>query len=139
MRDISTKENSLRTARARAVLHAGDNAIEAIRSNTVPKGNVFEMAKMAGFLAVKNTPYAIPHCHPIPVESCSIDFEIKGNDIIIELEAKTNYKTGIEVEAMYGASLTAIALYDMLKPIEKDLEITSVKLLFKTGGKSDRL
>jgi len=73
----------------------------------------------------------------MPVEDCTIEFEIKGNEIIIELETKTHYKTGIEVEAMYGASVVAITIYDLLKPIDKQIEISSTKLLFKTGGKSD--
>lgn len=137
MRDVSSKKITLRTARARSVVKVGDISIKAIKENTVPKGNIFEIARVAGFLAVKNTAFVIPHCHPIPVEDCKIEFEISGNDIIIEIEAKTNYKTGIEVEVMYGASVVAVTIYDLLKPIDKKIEITSTKLLFKTGGKSD--
>ncbi|MFH2143647.1 MAG: cyclic pyranopterin monophosphate synthase MoaC [Bacteroidota bacterium] len=137
MRDISNKNNTLRTAKARSVVSVSDISIQAINENKVPKGNIFEIAKVAGFMAVKNTAFVIPHCHPIPVEDCKINFEISGNEIIIEIEAKTNYKTGIEVEVMYGASVIAVTIYDLLKPIDKKIEITSTKLLFKTGGKSD--
>ncbi len=137
MRDISQKEITLRTAKARSVVKVSDISINAIKNNTVPKGDIFTIAKAAGYLAVKKTSDVIPHCHPMPVEDCTIEFEIKGNEIIIELETKTHYKTGIEVEAMYGASVVAITIYDLLKPIDKQIEISSTKLLFKTGGKSD--
>ena len=139
MRDISQKKITLRTAKARSVVKVSDISINAIKNNTVPKGDIFTIAKAAGFLAVKKTSDVIPHCHPLPVEDCTIEFEIKGNEIIIELETKTNYKTGIEVEAMYGASVVAITIYDLLKPIDKQIEISSTRLLFKTGGKSDSL
>ncbi len=137
MRDISQKKITLRTARARSIVKVSDISINAIKNNTVPKGDIFTIAKAAGYLAVKKTSDVIPHCHPMPVEDCIIEFEIKGNEIIIELETKTHYKTGIEVEAMYGASVVAITIYDLLKPIDKQIEISSTKLLFKTGGKSD--
>lgn len=137
MRDISAKAITLRTAKATATLRVSDVSIDAIKNNKVPKGDIFEMTKVAGFLAVKNTSDVIPHCHPIPIEDCTIDFDIQGNDIIMTVEAKANYKTGIEIEVMYGASVVAITLYDLLKPIDKEIEITSVRLLSKTGGKSD--
>ena len=137
MIDVSEKKITLRTAKARSIVKVSDISIDAIKSNKVPKGNIFEIAKAAGMLAVKNTANVIPHCHPMPVEYCNITFSIENNNIIIELETKTNYKTGIEVEAMYGASVVAITIYDLLKPIDKKIEITSTKLLYKTGGKSD--
>ena len=136
MRDISWKLKTLRIANARSVVHVSDISIDAIKNNKVPKGNIFEISKTAGFLAVKNTSNVIPHCHPIPVEDCTIDFEIEGNNIIINLEVKTIYKTGIEVEAMYGASVVAITIYDLLKPIDKNIEVLSTKLISKSGGKS---
>ena len=137
MIDVSEKKITLRTAKARSIVKVSDISIDAIKSNKVPKGNIFEIAKAAGMLAVKNTANVIPHCHPMPVEYCNITLSIENNNIIIELETKTNYKTGIEVEAMYGASVVAITIYDLLKPIDKKIEITSTKLLYKTGGKSD--
>ncbi|GAB4292084.1 MAG: cyclic pyranopterin monophosphate synthase MoaC [Marinilabiliales bacterium] len=137
MRDITEKKSTLRTAKAQSVVRVGDVSIDAINNDKVPKGNIFEMAKVAGFLAVKDCSRVIPHCHPIPIEACNIDYEIKGNDIVIYVEAKTNYKTGIEMEVLYGASVVAITIYDLLKPIDKSIEIINTKLLYKTGGKSD--
>ncbi|NOZ47109.1 MAG: bifunctional molybdenum cofactor biosynthesis protein MoaC/MoaB [Chlorobi bacterium] len=136
MRDISWKLNTLRIANAQSIVNVSDISLDAIKNNTVPKGDIFEIAKVAGFLAVKNTSNVIPHCHPIPIEDCTIDFDIKGNDIIVNLEVKTIYKTGIEVEAMYGASVVAITIYDLLKPIDKKIVIRSTKLISKSGGKS---
>jgi len=106
-------------------------------NNEVPKGNVFEMAKTAGLFGVKKTAEIIPDCHPLPVEYTGVDYEINGLDIIIKIEVKTIYKTGVEVEAMHGASVVALTMYDMLKPIDKGIEIHSIKLVSKKGGKSD--
>jgi len=136
MRDVSWKLNTLRIANAQSIVRVGDVSLDAIKNNKVPKGNIFEIAKVAGFLGVKNTSGVIPHCHPMPIEDCTIDFEMTGNDIIINCEVKTIYKTGVEVEAMYGASVVAITIYDLLKPIDKGIEILSTKLISKSGGKS---
>ena len=110
--------------------------IDAINNNTVEKGNVFEMAKAAGLLGIKKTPDLLPDCHPIPVEHAAITYEIEGLNIIIEVTVKTIYKTGVEVEAMHGASVVALTIYDMLKPIDKGIEIHTIKLIEKKGGKS---
>ncbi|MFK8036738.1 MAG: bifunctional molybdenum cofactor biosynthesis protein MoaC/MoaB [Crocinitomicaceae bacterium] len=140
MVDITAKSNSLRIATAEAIVKVSKReTIEAIKKNTVPKGNVFEMAKAAGFLGVKQTPNLLPDCHPIPIESTTVKYEIIDLTIRIELEVKTIYKTGVEVEAMHGASIVALTMYDMLKPIDKHIEIGSIRLLNKSGGKSDRL
>ncbi|MFC2086084.1 bifunctional molybdenum cofactor biosynthesis protein MoaC/MoaB [Bacteroidota bacterium] len=136
MRDISWKLKTLRIANAQSIVRIGDISVDAIQNNKVPKGDIFEIAKVAGFLGVKNTSNVIPHCHPMPIEDCTIDYEMNGNDIIINVEVKTIYKTGVEVEAMYGASVVAITIYDLLKPIDKEIEILSTKLLSKSGGKS---
>jgi molybdenum cofactor biosynthesis protein MoaC len=112
--------------------------VEAIQNRTVPKGDVFEMAKAAGFLAVKKTPDLLPDCHPIPVEYTGVQYRIEDLTIVIELTVKTIYKTGVEVEAMHGASVVALTMYDMLKPIDKGVEIRNIRLLEKKGGKSDR-
>lgn len=110
--------------------------IDAIVKNLVPKGNVFEMAKTAGLFAVKNTHLSIPDCHPIPIEFTSVEYEINGLNIDIIFKVKTVYKTGVEVEAMHGASIVALTMYDMLKPIDKNIEISTIKLISKEGGKS---
>jgi len=137
MVDITNKINTLRLAIAEAnVKVSKQETIDAIKNNMVPKGNVFEMAKTAGLFAIKNTHNTIPDCHPLPIEFASIDYEIEGLNIRIIFSVKTIYKTGVEVEAMHGASVVALTLYDMLKPIDKKIEINTIKLVKKRGGKS---
>ena len=139
MIDITSKNSSLRRAIAQAIVQVGSpQTIQAIRENSVPKGNVFEMAKTAGLLAAKHTASVIPDCHPMPIEYTAISFEIEDLQIRITTEIKTIYKTGVEVEALYAASVTALTIYDMLKPIDKNIEICNIKLLEKRGGKSDK-
>lgn len=137
MVDITHKITTLRTATAQAVVKVGKKeTITAIKNDLVPKGNVLEMAKTAGLFAVKNTYQVIPDCHPLPVEYTSVDYEIGAQEIHIVFTVKTVYKTGVEVEAMHGASVVALTMYDMLKPIDKEIEIKHIKLLHKRGGKS---
>jgi cyclic pyranopterin phosphate synthase len=139
MVDITHKTNTLRIATAQAIVQVSKaETIQAIENRMVPKGDVFEMAKAAGFLAVKKTPDLLPDCHPIPVEYTGVQYRIEGLSIFIELTVKTIYKTGVEVEAMHGASVVALTMYDMLKPIDKGVEIRNIRLLEKKGGKSDR-
>jgi cyclic pyranopterin phosphate synthase len=138
MVDITHKHSSLRVAIANAVLRVSlPGTIDAIRNKTVPKGDVFEFSRAAGLLAVKKTSDVIPDCHPIPVEYTSITHTIDGLTILITVEVRTIYKTGVEVEAMHGASVTALTMYDMLKPIDKGIEIENIRLVSKKGGKSD--
>lgn len=113
------------------------DTINAIINNKVPKGNVFEMSKTAGLFAVKRTSDVIPDCHPLPIEYTSIQFEIRDLEIYITCEVHTIYKTGVEVEAMHSASVVALTMYDMLKPIDKGIEIRNIRLIEKKGGKSD--
>ncbi|MDG1849160.1 MAG: bifunctional molybdenum cofactor biosynthesis protein MoaC/MoaB [Flavobacteriales bacterium] len=137
MVDITHKKTTLRKATASArVKVSKPETIEALQKNKVPKGNVFEMAKTAGLFGVKNTHTVIPDCHPLPVEFASVDYEIEDLYITIIFTVKTVYKTGVEVEAMHGASVVALTMYDMLKPIDKGIEIHDIKLLHKSGGKS---
>lgn len=138
MVDITHKVSTLRMAKATAVVKVSDpKTIDAVRNKEVPKGDVFEMAKAAGLLGIKKTPDLLPDCHPIPVEYAAVSYEISGLEIIITVEVKTIYKTGVEVEAMHGASVVALTIYDMLKPIDKGVEIGTIKLEEKKGGKSD--
>jgi cyclic pyranopterin monophosphate synthase len=138
MIDITHKITTLRTAVAQATVRVSKSeTIDAINNKTVAKGDVFEMSKTAGLLGVKKTPDLIPDCHPMPIEFTGISFEIDGLEIHIQVEVKTIYKTGVEVEAMHAASVVAITMYDMLKPIDKGIEVLSIKLLNKKGGKSD--
>lgn len=137
MVDITHKITSLREATAIAVVRtSSEETIKAIRENKVPKGNIFEMAKAAGLLGVKKTPDLLPDCHPLPIEYTGIEYEINGLEITILMTVKTIYKTGVEVEAMHGASIVALTMYDMLKPIDKNVEIGTIRLQQKKGGKS---
>ncbi|MEM8845809.1 MAG: cyclic pyranopterin monophosphate synthase MoaC [Bacteroidota bacterium] len=138
MVDITQKKSTHRTAIAQAIVKvSSQETIKAIQNGTVPKGDVFSMSKAAGFLGVKKTADLLPDCHPLPVEFCSIDFSVENLDIQVLITVKTFYKTGVEVEAMHGASVVALNMYDMLKPIDKGVEIHHIKLIKKTGGKSD--
>lgn len=138
MVDITNKSNTLRIATAQAVLKVSKpETIDAIKNDTVPKGNVFAMSKAAGLLGVKKTPDILPDCHPLPIEYTAIDYKINDLEITITCTIKTIYKTGVEVEAMHGASVVALNIYDMLKPIDKGIEIHHIKLINKKGGKSD--
>jgi cyclic pyranopterin phosphate synthase len=137
MVDITHKSNTLREATAQAIVKVGKpETIYAIQNNTVPKGNVFEMSKAAGLLGVKKTAHLLPDCHPLPIEYTGITFEINNLEITIQCTVKTIYKTGVEVEAMHGASIVALNMYDMLKPIDNGVEIHHIKLQKKKGGKS---
>ncbi len=138
MIDITHKFNTLRIATAQAIVKVShQDTIDAIKNKTVPKGDVLEMAKAAGLLGIKQTANIIPDCHPMPIEYTGISYEIKDLDLIIKVKVKTIYKTGVEVEAMHAASVVSLTLYDMLKPIDKGIEIHSIKLVEKKGGKSD--
>ncbi|MGY3794225.1 bifunctional molybdenum cofactor biosynthesis protein MoaC/MoaB [uncultured Aquimarina sp.] len=137
MVDITHKNNTLRIATAQAIVNVGSTkTIEAIISKSIPKGDVFEMAKTAGLFAVKKTSDIIPDCHPLPIEYTGVDYKVNNLEIVIEMTVKTIYKTGVEVEAMHGASVVALTMYDMLKPVDKNVEIKEIKLLSKKGGKS---
>lgn len=138
MVDITHKITTLRTAVAQAIVKVGSvETIKAVLDKKVPKGDVLEVARTAGLFAVKNTSSVIPDCHPMPIEFTGIQFECLEDSIKVEVTVKTIYKTGVEVEAMHGASIVALTIYDMLKPIDKNVEISTVKLLHKKGGKSD--
>jgi len=138
MVDITHKITSLRTATAQAIVKVGSAAtMRAILEKKVPKGDVLEVAKVAGLFAVKHTSAAIPDCHPIPIEFTGITYELTDDSILIEVTVKAIYRTGVEVEAMHGAAIVALTMYDMLKPIDKNVSISTIQLLHKKGGKSD--
>ncbi|KRT14896.1 molybdenum cofactor biosynthesis protein MoaC [Pedobacter ginsenosidimutans] len=138
MVNITRKSNTLRIAIATATVKVSkQETIDAVEQRKIPKGDVFEFARAAGLFGVKKTSDVIPDCHPLPIEYTAITYEIVGLTIIITVEVHTIYKTGVEVEAMHGASVTALTMYDMLKPIDKGVEIENIRLLKKSGGKSD--
>ncbi|NQZ42774.1 MAG: cyclic pyranopterin monophosphate synthase MoaC [Flavobacteriaceae bacterium] len=138
MVDITAKQNTHRMAIAEAIVRVGSiDTITAIEAGEVPKGDVFSMSRAAGFLGIKKTPELLPDCHPLPIEFAKIDYAISDLAITVTVTVKTFYKTGVEVEAMHGASVVALNMYDMLKPIDKRITIESIRLVKKTGGKSD--
>ncbi|MCF1750102.1 bifunctional molybdenum cofactor biosynthesis protein MoaC/MoaB [Mariniradius sediminis] len=138
MIDITHKSSTLRKAIAQAIVKVGSlETIQALVDRKVPKGDVFEMAKTAGLFAAKRTADMIPDCHPLPIEYTGISYRIEGNSIYIFAEIHTIYKTGVEVEAMHTASVVALTMYDMLKPIDKNISIEQIKLIEKKGGKTD--
>lgn len=137
MIDITDKITTHRTAIAQATVRVSKaETIEAVQNRTVPKGDVLEASRVAALFAVKRTSDVIPDCHPLPIEYTSVSHHIEGLSIIICTEVHTIYRTGVEVEAMHGASVAALTIYDMLKPIDKDIEIQNIRLLSKKGGKS---
>ncbi len=138
MVNITHKTNTLRQAIATAIVTVSkEETISAVQNKKVPKGDVFEFSRAAGLLAIKKTSDVIPDCHPLPVEFAAIRYAVDGLKITISVEVQTIYKTGVEVEAMHGAAITALTIYDMLKPIDKAVEISAIKLEEKNGGKTD--
>ncbi|TDX01230.1 bifunctional molybdenum cofactor biosynthesis protein MoaC/MoaB [Dinghuibacter silviterrae] len=138
MNDITQKVSSLRKAIALATLTVSSpDTIAAVEERRVPKGDVFEFSRAAGLLAIKRTSDVIPDCHPLPVEYAAITHRIEGLHIHVRVEVHTVYRTGVEVEAMHGAAITALTMYDMLKPLDKGIGISDIRLESKKGGKSD--
>ena len=136
---ITHKSTTLRKAIAQAIVRVSKpETVLAIRNRTVPKGEVLECARVAGLFAAKRTADMIPDCHPLPIEFTAVRYELGELEIQIQVEIHTIYKTGVEVEAMHAASVVALTMYDMLKPIDKGVSIEQIKLLEKKGGKSDR-
>ncbi|MBS1546372.1 MAG: bifunctional molybdenum cofactor biosynthesis protein MoaC/MoaB [Bacteroidetes bacterium] len=138
MIDITRKSTTLREAIAEAtVLVSSAATIAAVKERRVPKGDVLEAARIAGLFGIKRTADMIPDCHPLPVEHAEVSSEVQELAIVITVKVRTIYRTGVEVEAMHGASVAALTIYDMLKPIDKGITIERIRLVAKKGGKSD--
>lgn len=120
MVDISEKKEVRREAIAEGRIALSGESIEAIRSGSVKKGDALETARVAGILAVKNTPSMIPHCHPIPIQSVEVDFDISDDEIRCRCSVSAVYKTGVEMEALTAVSVALLTIWDMVKYIEKD-------------------
>ena len=138
MVDVSIKNITLRTAKASSAIVLGDEAFQNIKEGTCIKGDVLATAKVAAITAVKSTPAIIPMCHPILVEGVDVEFELNEPDksVTTIVTVKSSGKTGVEMEALVGASTASLTIYDMLKYQGRDMIITETKLLEKTGGKS---
>jgi len=138
MVDISDKKTTTRTALASGIIHITPDILEAIKKDSIKKGNVFTVAKIAGINSAKMTEAIIPLCHQIPLDYIDINFDLQEENLIIEVLAsvKTSHKTGVEMEALVAVNGSLLTIYDMCKGISKDMQITDIKLLKKTGGKS---
>ncbi|MDW0216707.1 MAG: cyclic pyranopterin monophosphate synthase MoaC, partial [Nitrososphaeraceae archaeon] len=134
MFDVAAKPDSYRTARAQAVLNIDANTAVLIGQGKSPKGDIVEAAKIAATSGAKKTSDLIPYCHPIPLDHIGVQVSVKSGEIEVDVEVKSIWKTGVEMEALSGACIGALTIYDMLKPIDDSLFISSVKLVEKSGG-----
>ncbi len=136
MVDVGEKSATRRVARASATVSMRPETLRLVVDKKVQKGDVFEVARLAGIMAAKRTHDLIPLCHPLPIESVKVDFEVVGNIIQITTEASVTAKTGVEMEALTAAAVAALTVYDMCKAADKGMIVSDIKLLEKTGGKS---
>jgi cyclic pyranopterin monophosphate synthase len=134
MFDVSAKPDSYRTAQAQAVLNINPNTAQLIKQGKSPKGDIVEAAKIAATTGAKKTSDLIPYCHPIPIDHIEVQVSVKTKAIEVDVLVKSIWKTGVEMEALSGACIGVLTIYDMLKPIDDSLFISSVRLLEKSGG-----
>lgn len=136
MVDVSSKEDTLRVATAKATIKMKRETINRVKSGGIKKGDVLSVAQVAGIMGAKNTPQQVPMCHTILLTGVDIEFEVKDDSIDIYCTTKTTGKTGVEMEALVGCSTAALTIYDMCKAIDRGMIIEEVKLMEKVGGKS---
>ncbi len=138
MVDVSAKQPTLRTAVAAADVRLSPELLAAIRAGGIAKGDVLGVARLAGIMAAKRTPDLIPLSHPLAIHNVTVDFDIddKAGLITARCTVRAYERTGVEMEAMIGASLAALTIYDMCKGSDKSITIGEIRLLFKEGGKS---
>ncbi len=136
MVDVGAKAETARTATATGRITMSDDALAAIRDGNVPKGDVLAAARIAGIMAAKKTAELIPLCHPLGLDSITIDFGIEDGAVRTTAAASLVGKTGIEMEALTATSVALLTIYDMAKALDKGMVIEGVRLLTKTGGKS---
>ncbi len=137
MVDISGKATTVREAVARGMVIMKPATLELVKNNSMKKGDVLAVARVAGIMAAKKVPEFIPLCHTIPLDSVTVDFDLTGKDRIgITATARSTGKTGVEMEALTSVTVAALTIYDMCKAVEKDMTITDIYLESKTGGKS---
>jgi len=136
MVDVSGKSDTNRRAVASGKVLLNENTIKIVAENTNPKGNPLETARIAGIMAAKQTANLIPLCHQLPLSKVDVKAELTDYGVFLRAEVKTNAPTGVEMEALTAVSVAALTVYDMCKAVQKDIEITEIKLELKTGGKS---
>jgi len=139
MVDVSAKQSTARRAVASAKILLSDETLIILQSNANPKGNPFEIARIAGIMAAKQTSLLIPLCHQLNLSKVEVRAEIKDYGVSLEAEVKTNSQTGVEMEALTAVSVAALTIYDMCKAVQEDIQITDIRLESKIGGKSDFL
>jgi len=139
MVNVADKKVTVRTARAKAVVDAGEEIISLIQNDEIvtKKGPVFQTAIIAGVMGAKKTSDLIPFCHPLGLEDCQVKITVKKNKIIIDTIAVVTGKTGVEMEALTAASVAALTIYDMCKALSHEIVIEDLRLMEKTGGKKD--
>jgi cyclic pyranopterin phosphate synthase len=139
MVDVSDKRQTERAAHAIAVVALPDEVLQHVSDDEIEtkKGPVFATAIIAGVMAAKKTHELIPFCHPLGLESCKIKITVTGSDAVIDCRCKVTHKTGVEMEALTGASVAALTVYDMLKAVSHDIVIRETRLVSKSGGKQD--
>ena len=136
MVDVSDKDITERIATAEGKIKMNNTAMEAVVNGTSKKGDVLNVARVAGIMAAKKTFEIIPMCHLLMLTKCSVDFEVKKNYVVTKCTVKTKGKTGVEMEALTGVNVALLTIYDMLKAVDRSMEITDIRLLYKNGGKS---
>jgi cyclic pyranopterin phosphate synthase len=138
MVDVGSKPTSERRAVARATVRMAPSTAEAVARGDAPKGDVLGTARIAGIMAAKRTDELIPLCHSLPLSYAGVEAEVdaEAGTIVLTAEARTSARTGVEMEALTAASVAALTVYDMVKGLEKGVEIAEVVLVSKTGGKS---
>ena len=136
MVDVGAKDPSERRAVARAVVRMSKDTGEALRRGDAPKGDVIGTARIAGIQAAKRTADLIPLCHPLALTYVDVSADITGSEVVLTAEARTRAQTGVEMEAMTAAAVAALTVYDMVKGLERGVEIGEVVLLEKSGGRS---
>ena len=137
MVDVGGKEATDRRAVASALVRVAPETARAIRDGDAPKGDVIGTARLAGIQAAKRTAELVPLCHPLPLSFVDVRIEVGESEVSIETEARTTAQTGVEMEALTAASVAALTVYDMVKGIERGVEIVEIKLIEKTGGRAD--
>ncbi|KAA0892197.1 cyclic pyranopterin monophosphate synthase MoaC [Oryzomonas rubra] len=138
MVDVSGKQETLRTATAAAEVHMSDKVLAAIQNSAIAKGDVLGVARLAGIMAAKRTPDLIPLSHPLSLHSVAVEFEqdSAAGKIEVQCTVRAFERTGVEMEAMTGAAVAALTIYDMCKGSDKSISIGDIRLLYKEGGKS---
>ena len=136
MVDVGGKAETRRTAIAECFVRMAPDTVKAIREATLAKGDALAVARVAGILAAKRTPELIPLCHPLPITSVAVEFEVGEAGVRVEATARVTGQTGVEMEALTAAAVAGLTLIDMVKGVEKGVSLESVRLLSKTGGRS---